>query len=148
MSANTKPLYPGAIKKPRAFLDDTVTPRKITTETPVLLYNGANNSYGAVITSIIAQHVGDNIATVIRFYSRLASSSVYDLLLEHTTTAISGSDNVSKISLEELTLPAMHPGNGWPDNRGFRLEPKESLYVALGTAVASGLTIFAEIQEY
>lgn len=148
MAINTRPPYPGAVKKPRAFLKTQVTPRLITTESPVLLYNGTSNSYGAVITSLMAQHAGDNIATVVRLYSKLSSSTAYDLLLEHATTLVTGSDDLSAITLEEIQLPAMHPGNAWPDNRGFRVEPGESLYVALGTAVATGLTIFAEVQEY
>lgn len=148
MSINKQPPYPGSVAKPRAFLKTQVTPRNITTETPVLLYNGATNNYGAVITSIILNHVGDNISTVVRFYSKLASSTAYDLMLEHTTSLVTSSDDLTAIPIEEVTLPAMHPGNGWPDNRGFRVGAGESIYVALGTAVANGLTVFAEVQEY
>lgn len=144
---SAQPSYPSTFNKGRARLISQVAPRIIGTETPIQLYDGTSNN-GAFISQLTLQQLGDNVATTIRFYSQISTSETYDLLIEHGTTAVSGASDASAISLEEVTLPVVSPKNAVPENRGIRLEPGESLYCALGIAVATGINVFAEIQEY
>jgi hypothetical protein len=148
MTTRTQPSYPSVVKKPRARLKAQVTPREITTETPVLLYDGSSNANGAVITQGNITHLGNNVATVVRLYSRLANSSTYDLLVETTVPVISGSTDALAITSVPIELFNISPNNATPSNKGFRIEAGESIYVALGTAIAAGVNVFLEVQEY
>jgi len=148
MTIRAQPSYPSSIKKPRARLEDQTTPRRITTQTPVLLYDGSNNVYGAVITQGNITHLGNNVATVVRLYSKLANSSTYDLLVETTVDATSGSSNDTAIDSVSIKLFNISPNNASPNNKGVRIEPGESIYVSLGTAIDNGVNVFLEVQEY
>lgn len=148
MTTRTQPSYPSSIKKPRARLKAQVTPREITTQTPVLLYDGSDNVYGAVITQGNITHLGNNVATVVRLYSKLANSAVYDLLIETTVTATTSTNDTTAIATVPIELFNISPNNAIPNNKGFRIEPGESIYVALGTAIAAGVNVFLEVQEY
>lgn len=147
MAINKQPVYPARIKHPRAVLKDGIAPRKPITQNPITLYDGTSNEYGALITRIHIQHLGINAATTVRFYSKLRSGTTYDLVLEAETSNNNDADNVAN-AYQVIELPPIHPNNGWPDNRGLRIEPGESIHVALGDAVATGLIVFAEVGEY
>lgn len=139
---NTTPIYPKDIIQWKAKLVAQVVPRNITTETPVLL--GTAGDYGALIHSIDVRHLGDNVATVVRLWSKFALEADYYLENELSLSQISSSTNAAAIAPVAFTLPAILP-NG---NTGLHLEPGESLYCALGTAVAAGVIIAVRGGDY
>lgn len=147
-STRTQPSYPSVAKKPRARLKAQVAPREITVQTPVLLYDGTSNTNGAVVTQGNITRLGDNVATVVRLYSKLANSTTYDLLVETTVAVSSASTESVAIATVPIELFNISPNNATPNNKGFRIEPGESIYVALGTAIAAGVNVFLEVQEY
>lgn len=147
MAINKQPIYPGRIKTPRVAVADSVAPRIITTQTPVTLYDGSSNEYGALVTRLHLVHLGVNALTTVRFYTKLMTANQYHLVLETATESSNATDTVANAPVI-VELPPIHPNNGWPDNRGLRLEPGESLYVALGSTVAAGINVFAEVGEY
>jgi hypothetical protein len=148
MTTRTQPSYPSNIRKPRAKLSTQVAPRELTTETPVLLYDGDNNTYGAVVTQGNITHLGNNVATVLRLYTQLSGSTEYQLLLETSIAAVAGSTNAAAIVTVPIVGFDISPRNGLSENTGFRLQAGESIYCALGTAIASGVNVFLEVQEY
>ena len=139
---NVQPIYPKQVIYWKAKLIAQVTPRAITTETPVLLGTVGDN--GCLIHAIDVRHLGDNVATVVRLYSKLADDTVYYLENELTLAATSGSNNTTAIAPFSFTLPAILPAS----NTGMHLEDGVSLYASLGTAVASGVIITVRGGDY
>ena len=139
---NVQPIYPKNIIYWKAKLIAQVTPRIITTETPVLLGTVGDN--GCLIHAIDIRHLGDNVATVVRLYSKLAGDTEYFLENELTLAATSSSNNTTAIAPVSFTLPAILPSV----NTGMHLEGGVSLYCSLGTAIASGIIVTVRGGDY
>lgn len=139
---NVQPIYPKNIIYWKAKLLAQITPRNITTETPVLLGTVGDN--GCLIHAIDVRHLGDNVATVVRLYSKLADDTVYYLENELTLAATSSSNNTTAIAPVSFTLPTILPAS----NTGMHLEGGVSLYCSLGTAIASGAIITVRGGDY
>lgn len=142
IAPNTQPVYPREIIRWRAKLLLQVVPRAITTETPILL--GAAGDNGSIIHSIDVRHLGDNVATVVRLWTQQTDDTDYFLENELSLTAVSGSTNATAIPPVSFTLPAILP-NG---NTGMHLAPGESLFAALGTAIANGVIVIVRGGDY
>lgn len=142
-SANTTPIYPFKIIKWHTKLAAQVTPREITTETPVLLGTAGDN--GSLIHSIEVLHLGDNVATVLRIYSQKTTdidtqaNNLYFLEIEHSLVATSDATNAAAIAKVIVTLPPILPSG----QTGLHLTGGEKLYCSLGTAIASGVIVKA-----
>ena len=82
MSANIDPIFAKENFEWNTTLITQVTPRKITTETPVEL--GTIGENGGFIHSITLQPLGDIIATVFRLYRQvvIGTTTNYFLILE------------------------------------------------------------------
>ncbi len=139
---NVQPIYPKSIIYWKARLLAQVTPRAITTETPVLLGTVGDN--GCLIHAIDVRHQGDNVATVARLYIKFADDTQYYLENELSLTATSSSNNTTAIAPASFTLPAILPSG----NTGMHLEGGVSLYCSLGTAVASGIILTVRGGDY
>lgn len=139
---NVQPIYPKNIIYWKAKLLAQITPRNITTETPVLLGTVGDN--GCLIHAIDVRHLGDNVATVVRLYSKLADDTVYYLENELTLAATSSSNNTTAIAPVSFTLPTILPAT----NTGMHLEGGVSLYCSLGTAIASGVILTIRGGDY
>lgn len=139
---NVQPIYPKDIINWKARLTTQVTPRVITTETPVLL--GTVGVNGALIHNIIVQHLGDNVATVLRLYTREAGETNYFLEAELSLTAVTSSTNAAAIASVPVVLPAILPSG----NTGLHLAPSVSLFASIGTAIASGVNVIVRGGDY
>lgn len=142
LSPNTQPIYPKDILHWRKTLIAQVTPRVITTETPVLL--GTVGVNGAIIHNIQVVPLGDNVATVVRLYTQLEAETTYTLELETTIALVTGSGNVTALDPTSATLPGILPS----PQLGMHLAPGCKLYCALGTAVAAGLVLIVRGGDY
>lgn len=139
---NVQTIYPKTIIYWKAKLIAQVTPRDITTETPVLL--GTTGDNGCLIHAIDVRHLGDNVATVLRVYSKYSGDDEYFLENELTLPVVTGSSNTAAIASIPVVLPAILPSG----NTGMHLEAGVSLYAALGTAVASGIIVTVRGGDY
>jgi hypothetical protein len=139
---NVQPIYPKNIIYWKARLLAQVTPRNITTETPLLLGTAGDN--GCLIHAIDARHHGDNVATVVRLYTQYPDDTVYYLENELSLTAVTASNNTTAIAPISFTLPAILPAS----NTGMHLEGGVSLYCSLGTAVATGIIVTVRGGDY
>jgi hypothetical protein len=142
MPANVQPIYPKDIIRWKTTLTNQVVPRSITTQTPILLGTAGEN--GAIIHAIDVRHLGDNVQSVARLWIKFAGDTAYYLENELSLAAISGSTNDVAIAPIPFTLPAILP-NG---NTGLHLEPGESLYAGLGTAIANGVVVSVRGGDY
>lgn len=139
---NVQPIYPKTIIYWKAKLIAQVTPRDITTQTPVLLGTAGDN--GCLIHAIDVRHLGDNVATVLRLYSKYSGDDEYFLENELTLPVVTGSSNAAAIASVPVVLPAILPSG----NTGMHLEAEVSLYCALGTAVANGIIVTVRGGDY
>lgn len=139
---NVQPIYPKTIIYWKAKLIAQITPRIITTETPVLLGTVGDN--GCLIHAIDVRPLGDNVATVARLYSKLAGDTEYYLENELTLNATSSSNNTTAIAPVSFALPAILPSG----NTGMHLEGGVSLYCSLGTAIATGVILTVRGGDY
>jgi len=142
LSPNTQPIYPREIIRFRTNLTLQVVPRNVTTQTPVLL--GVAGDNGSIIHSIDVHHLGDNVATVVRLWTQQTDETVYFLENELSLIAVAGSTNAAAIAPVPFVLPAILPGT----NTGLHLEAGESLFGALGTAIASGVIVIVRGGDY
>lgn len=142
ISPNTQPVYPREIIRWRTKLLLQVVPRTITTETPVLL--GVAGDNGSIIHNIDVHHLGDNVATVVRLWTQQSDETGYLLENELSLTATTSTTNAAAIAPVAFTLPAILPSG----NTGMHLAPGESLFAALGTAVASGVIVIVRGGDY
>jgi len=142
---NVQPVF---IKDPliwQVTLKDQVVNRSPGSAVPVLL--GTAGDDGSLIETIQVYPLGDNVATVARFFYQLQGTTGYTLLpFELSLTATSSTGNTTAISgyplevvLPKILFPAS-PTPGTP-NRGLRLPAGTQLYTALGTAVATGVIV-------
>lgn len=143
MAANTTPIYTKYPFHWRIQLVDQLAPRKLTTETPILL--GTAGDYGALIWGIQATPLGDNVATVIRIYSKQATDTDYHFLFEEAVAETTGSTEAAKLVNTDFVLPDIAVV---ANSKGLHLESGESLYAALGTAVATGFNLFIRGGNY
>lgn len=139
---NVQPIYPKNVIFWKAKLSNQVTPRNITTESPLLLGTVGDN--GCIIHAIDVRHLGDNIATVVRLYTRYSGESEYFLEDELSLSAVSGSTNTAAIPEVPFVLPAILPSG----NTGIHLEAGVDLYCSLGTAIASGIIVTVRGGDY
>lgn len=137
MAANTQPIFPLTPINARATLKGQVTPREITTQTPVTLFTTDKN--GAMIHAIFVQHLGNNVGSVVRLYHKSESDTGYALLSEVTLPAITAASETAALDPVKFTLPDILPSG----NKGLHLAPGSSLYLGLGTAIASGVQVYA-----
>jgi hypothetical protein len=142
LSANVSPIYPREIIRWRSKLLAQVVPRTITTETPILL--GVAGDNGSIIHNITVLHLGDNVATVVRLWSSQSDETDYFLENELSLVDTTSTTNTAAIAPVAFVLPAILP-NG---NTGMHLAPGESLYGALGVAIASGVIIIVRGGDY
>lgn len=144
MVANTQPRYPEDVIHWRKKLISEVVPRVPTTQTPLKIGTAGDN--GSIIHSIEVVHLGNNIATVVRVFSQPATQTSYDLELELTLPAVTTASEVAALDRVVFNLPLILPANG--SNKALHLEAGESLYVALGTAIASGIFVYVRGGHY
>ena len=137
MAANTTPIFPLTPINWHAKLTNSVTPRDISTQVPVLLGTAGKN--GALIHTVFAAHLGNNVGSVARIYCKGESDTGYSLLMELTLPAITAASETTGLDPVKFVLPDILP-NG---NKGLHLAPGASLYLGLGTAIASGIHIWA-----
>jgi len=146
MAANTQPIYVESVIHWRKKLAGTeVVPRTPTTTAPILV--GSAGDFGAMIHGIDVQHLGNNVATVLRVYTQPKSQTAYDLEFEIDLAAVttaSESVGISKVTFANLPTIV----SGTLQNRALHLEPGESLYIALGTVIASGINVFIRGGNY
>lgn len=146
MPASTQPIYVNSVIHWRKRLAGTeVVPRVPTTTAPILI--GSAGDFGAMIHGIDVQHLGNSVATVLRIYTQPKSQTGYDLELEMDLPAITTASESAGITRVVVNgLPAIISNN--LQNRALHLGPGESLYVALGTAIASGINVFVRGGNY
>lgn len=144
MVANKQPIFPETTLHWKATLTNQVIARDIGTGTPVTL--GTAGSNGALIHGIDAIPLGDNVVTTLRIFSKKSSGTQTETKFEFELElpTISGTNDTSSVSREELVLPEIIPFG----NRALHLEANESLYCGLGTAVNSGWTVFVRGGHY
>lgn len=147
MAANTQPIFLDTPILWTATLTSEVVNRSPGSAVPKLLGTGGAN--GSLIETIRAYPLGDNVVSVIRVFG----GSGYTLLAEATLPVVTSSGNVSaianypiEITLNKILSPASCDAN--TPNRAFRLPAGYSLYVALGTAIASGVIVVAAGGNY
>ena len=152
LAANTQPIYPRDIIHWRQPLKDEVVPRIPTTQVPVLVGTAGDN--GAIIHNISVMPLGNNIATVVRLFTQSAINAInstslqsnYHLELELSIPATSGASDTAALTPLGFTLPSILPsGNG---NKALHLVGGESLFAALGTAIATGLILYVRGGNY
>ncbi|MBW4674672.1 MAG: hypothetical protein KME52_11780 [Desmonostoc geniculatum HA4340-LM1] len=151
MATNTQPSF---IKSPLLWmvtLTNEVVNRSPGAAVPVLL--GISGASGSLIESIQAYPLGDVVASPLRIFLKASTSSNYVLLTETSLSAVSGSGNTAAIANYpiEVQLPRiLSPASQTPatPNRGLRLPANYALYVALGTAVTSGVIVTATGGDY
>ncbi len=141
-TGNTQPIYPGEVLRWKATVASQTVPRVPTVQVPVKLGTAGEN--GAIIHRIDCQHLGNNIATVVRLYSQMAGAVAYNLELELDLTAVTTANETNAIAPVAFTLPSILPAG----NTGLHLASGESLYIALGTAIASGIIVTARGGNY
>ncbi len=141
MPASTTPIYPNSIIHWRRKLTGEVLPRTLTNQNPTLIGTAGKN--GAIIHGITVQHLGNNTATVLRIYSQRDGAG-YDLELELTLPATTTATETAALAPVAMTLP----DSAVSGNKALHLEPGESLYVGLGTAIASGINVFIRGGNY
>lgn len=109
-------------------------------------------SSGALVESIRAYPLGANVATVLRLYYLASGSTEYLLIGEKTlaSTIEAGEAAEQAASATEITLPSLlfPASNTDTSKKGLRLGPSDSLYIALGTAVAAGWVVSATGGDY
>lgn len=137
MAANTLPIFPLTPIAWRDKLTNQVTPRDITTQVPIEF--GIAGKNGTLIHNIFVQHLGANVATVLRLYHKGETDTSYFLLGELTLPAISSAVETAGLDVIKFSLPDILPAG----NKGLHLAPNASLYLGLGTAIASGINVWA-----
>lgn len=137
MAANTQPIFPLIPINARAILKGQITPREITTQTPVSLLTMGKN--GGLIHSIFIQPLGNNVASTLRLYHKGESDTGYSLLSEVTLAAITAASETAALDPIKFVLPDILPNS----NKGLHLAAGASLFVGLGTAIASGVQVYA-----
>ena len=137
MAANTQPLFTVTPINAKATLKGQIAPREITTQTPVTLLTVGKN--GALIHTIFVQQLGNNVASVARLYYKGESDTGYALLSELTLPAITAASETAALDPIKFVLPDILP-NG---NKGLHLAAGSSLFLGLGTAIASGVQVYA-----
>lgn len=142
MAANNLPIFPHKPVNYRCKLTNHITPRDITTQVPVQL--GTAGQHGTLITSMFVRHLGNNTATVLRIYHKNEFETGYSLLFEATLPAIVTGSDTAAVDGVLITLPDMLPAG----SKGLHLAPGASLYAGLGTAIASGVQVYAIGGEY
>jgi hypothetical protein len=135
MAANTVPIFPLIPINWKAKLTNQTTPRDITTQVPVTL--GTSGKNGSLIHTIFVQHLGNNIASVVRLYHRGSSDTVYSLISELTLPAITAASETAAVDPIRFVLPDILPAG----NKGLHLAPGASLFLGLGSAIASGVQV-------
>ncbi len=135
MAANTQPIFPPVPFNWKANLKSQIIPREIGSQVPNA-WHGRQKS-DALIPTIFVQHLGANTATVVRLYH--SDGTGYALLSELTLPAITTATEGAAIDPVKFVLPDMLPTG----NTGLHLAPAASLSVGLGTAIASGIQVWA-----
>lgn len=151
MPINTKPVL---IKDPilwTANLTNQVVNRSPGSSVPILL--GTAGANGSLIESVSAFALGDNVASTLRVFLKTTSNSNYTPILEKSLTAVSGSGNTASITgypIEMDLVKVLTPiaTDASTPHKALRLPAGYSLYVALGTAIASGIIIVATGGDY
>ena len=139
--ANTTPIYPHEIIKWRVKLTNEITARDITTETPILLGTAGEN--GAIIHSIEILPLGDNVASSVFFFTHKPdevdsqNNNFYFLEIDQSIVAVAGATATAALTKTVVDLPQILPS----PQKALHLSPGESLYVALGAAVTSGVIV-------
>ena len=147
-TANTQPIYVGSAINWELKLTNQVTPRKITTESPVLL--GTFGSNGGLIWNIRCLPLGINAATVLRLYGVKSGSSSFSeasLLFETSLPAIESVSDSLAVSETEVVMPRIYTKES-SQAKGFTGEGGYSIYAGLGTAVANGWQILVNGGNY
>ena len=147
-TANTQPIYTGSVITGIARITNEVTPRKITTQNPVLLYTAG--IYGGMVSSIQAKPLGDNVASSLYIYYKPDGVSTYYFIADVTLPAITGSTATTQLDpviVNNLTEMIKGNGTNTPD-RALYVAPNDSIYCALGVAVASGYDVLLTAGNY
>lgn len=142
MAANTLPIFPLTPLNWHVKLSNQITPRDISTQVPVEF--GAAGKNGSLIHTMFVQHLGVNVATVVRLYLKGASDDGYSLLKELTLPAVGSASEAAEFATINFALPPILPSG----NTGLHLAPGSTLYLALGTAIVSGINVWAFGGEY
>lgn len=137
MAANTLPIFPLTPINWSVKLTNQTVPRDITTQVPIEFGTAGKN--GGLIHTIFVQQLGNNIATVVRLYHKGEIDDGYNLLRELTLPAITAASETAEIAPINFTLPWILPSG----NAGLHLAPNSGLYLGLGTAIASGVRVWA-----
>lgn len=140
MPANTQPIYTGQIFSWNTKLTNLVAPKIITSQSPTLL--GDTGNYGALIYNIRAIHLGNNVASVIHFWTKKVEGTDTDYHLLCDLAIAQTSSETEALAATEIsyTLPVI-PLFG-ASVKGLYLEKDTELYCALGTAIANGVEVF------
>lgn len=144
MSANIDPIFVKEIFEWNTTLITQVTPRKITTETPVEL--GSVGEDGGFIHSITLQPLGNIIATVFRLYRQVivGTTTNYFLVLEQSIPSVSNASAAAGIDSINVILPLIQSGGtGINERRALDCASGSKYYCGLGTAVVaeSGINV-------
>ncbi len=142
MAANTLPIFPVKPLNWNVKLSNQIAPRNISTQVPVEFGIAGDN--GSLIHTMFVQHLGVNVATVVRLYLKGASDDGYRLLRELSLPAIGSVSEAAEVATINFALPPILPSG----NTGLHLAPGNTLYLALGTAIASGINVWALCGEY
>ena len=139
MPANRNPIFTGTIFRWDTTLTSAVAPRVISTQVPILL--GSSGDYGALITHIRCLDLGDDVATVVFFYTKrlLGDDLAYRLVLELQIEQATGTSLAAANTETVATLPVIPLFDG--NVRGLHLAANTELYCALGTSVTEGKAI-------
>lgn len=137
MAANTLPIFPLTPINWSVKLTNQTVPRDITTQVPVEFGTAGKN--GGLIHTIFCTHLGGNVATVVRLYLKGETDDGYKLLRELTLPAVTTATEAAEIAPINFTLPSILPSG----NAGLHLAPNSALYLGLGTAIASGINVWA-----
>lgn len=142
MAANTLPIFPLTPINWSVKLTNQTVPRDITTQVPIEFGTAGKN--GGLIHTIFVQHLGANAGTVVRLYFKGETDDGYKLLRELTLPAIGSATEAAEIAPINFTLPWILPSG----NVGLHLAPNSSLYLGLGTAIASGINVWGIGGQY
>lgn len=150
VSVNTQPIYPRTPLHWRLPLKAEVCPRIPTTQVPILV--GQATSNGSLIHGIEVQPLGDNVKTVLRLYTQasldmtpnLSLQQSYQLLGELDLPATTASNETTAIARIVFPLWDVLPAG----NKALHLANGETLYAALGTAVATGFMLYVRGGHY
>lgn len=137
MAANTSPIF---LKAPNVqyittgvnantALDGTGTVATVFT---------ADATNGSKIENVTLEHLGTNVATVVRFFVNNGSSN--------TTAGNNALVYEVTMAANTLSQTAASVPMTWPAN--LYLKPGYKLNVTIGTAIAAGIMVFAQGGDY